>query len=70
MDTNRFFTMLSRMFFRRATNWGVRKGIDMAAGKGKPAAQMSTQERDMARKGRDAVKLARKSARITRRLGR
>lgn len=68
MDFNRLIAMLGRMFFRRAANWGIRKSIDMAAGKGKPAAQMTPEERQLARKGREAAKLARKAARVTRRL--
>ena len=70
MNFDSIINMISRMFLRRATNWGIRKGIDMAAGKGKPASQMSRHERDMARKGRETVKLARRAARISRRMGR
>lgn len=70
MDFNRIVTMITRMFTRRATNWGIRKGIDLAAGKGKPASKMTAQERQLASKGRQAVKLARKSARIGRKMGR
>lgn len=65
--------LLMRLFSRKATNWGVRKGTDMiarrsggttAAGKMSPAAKK--QARDM----RQAVKRARMAARVTRRMGR
>ncbi len=68
MDFNRLITTLGRMFSRRLATWGIRKGAGMAAGKGKPAAQMTREERQLARKGREAAKLARKAARVTRRL--
>jgi len=70
MNFDQIFNMFSRLVLRRAMNWGITKGIDTVAGKGKPAADMTSQERHLAHRGRDAAKMARKAARITRRLGR
>ena len=70
MNFDQIFNMISRLFVRRATSWGINKGINTVAGKGKPPGQMTEQERHLANKGRDAAKMARKAARITRRLGR
>lgn len=70
MDLNRLLNMIMNMLFRRAVNTGINKGIKHFAGKGKPAAEMTTQERAQAAKGRDMQKRARQAARITRRLGR
>ncbi|MDP2086090.1 MAG: hypothetical protein Q8K20_12890 [Gemmobacter sp.] len=70
MNFDQIINMISRMFLRRAVNWGVTKGIDTVAGKGKSRAEMTEQERHLANKGRDTAKMARKAARITRRLGR
>lgn len=70
MNLDQIFSMISRLVMRRAVNWGITKGIDTVAGKGKSAAQMTPEERHLAQKGREAAKMARKAARITRRLGR
>jgi hypothetical protein len=70
MNLDQIFSMISRLVLRRAVNWGITKGIDSVAGKGKPPAEMTPQERHLAQKGREAAKMARKAARVTRRLGR
>lgn len=70
MNFDSILNTIGRMVLRRAMNWGLTKGIDTVAGKGKPASDMTPQERHLAQKGRDAAKMARKAARITRRLGR
>ncbi|MFN3294747.1 MAG: hypothetical protein ACK4S2_12015 [Gemmobacter sp.] len=70
MNFDQIVNTISRIFLRRAVNWGLNKGIDTVAGKGKPKGQMTEAERHLANKGRETAKMARKAARITRRLGR
>lgn len=70
MDLNRIINMIVNQLIRRGTNWGINKGIDLATGKGKPKSEMTPEERALAKKGRDAAGFARKTARITRKLGR
>jgi len=67
---DRLLNMILNIFLRRVINTGINKGINHFAGKGKPAAQMTPQEREQAAKGQDLQKRARQAARITRRLGR
>lgn len=68
MDPMKLLQMLWNMILRRVLRIGVNKGIELAAGKGKPAAQMTPAERKAAKSARQAVKRARQAARITRRL--
>lgn len=68
MDLGKIVQMILNMVLRRAVNFGITKGIDAVAGKGKPAAQMTEAERKAAATSRAAVKRARQAARITRRL--
>jgi hypothetical protein len=70
MDLNGILKMISNIFVRKAVNAGINKGINLAAGKGKPEAQMTAAERSTANKARETAKLARKAARVTRRMGR
>jgi hypothetical protein len=70
MNFDSIVNTILRIFTRKAVNWGVNKGIDTVAGKGKPPGQMTHAERDMAAKARQTAKLARKAARVTRRIGR
>jgi len=71
MNLDQIINMISRMLFRRAASWGINKSINMATGKGKAPAKPGTpQEKHLSDQGRDAAKLARKAARITRRIGR
>lgn len=46
----------------------VKKGVDYAARRGKPAAQMTAKEKQQAKTGRDIAKRARQAARITRKM--
>lgn len=68
MDLNKLIQMVLNIVLRRAVNFGVNKGIDMVAGKGKAAAEMSPEEREAAARTRAAVKRARQAAKITRKL--
>lgn len=70
MNFDQIVTMISRIFLRKAVNWGLNKGIDTVAGKGKPRGQMNDSEKRLADNARHTAKMARKAARITRRLGR
>lgn len=65
--------LLSRLFARRAMNWGMRKGTDAFARRGTGAAtggKMTPAALKQAKDMRQAVKRARMAARVTRRLGR
>ena len=66
MDLNRLLNMLTRMFVRSATD----AGIDYAARKGKPEAEMTPEERAQARRARDIARRAKDMQKVTRRLWR
>ena len=66
MDLNRLLSMLTRMFVRSAT----KAGVDYAARKGKPEAEMTPDERQQARRARDMATRAQKAQRLVRRLWR
>jgi len=66
MDLNGLFNMLVKMFIRSAVNTGV----DYAARRGKPEAEMTPEERDQAKKARDLADRAREVQKVTRRLWR
>jgi hypothetical protein len=70
MNANQIINMVMRMLGRRLINGGINKGIDLAAGRGKPAAEMTPEEHAQATQARQLAKRARQAARITRRLGR
>lgn len=66
MDLNGLFNMLAKMFIRNAVNTGV----DYAARRGKPEAEMTPEEREQAQKARDLATRAREVQKVTRRLWR
>lgn len=66
MDLNRLISMLTRLFIKTAVNTGV----DHAARKGKPEADMTPEERLEAKRAKEIAKRAQQIARITRRFGR
>lgn len=70
MDLNQIVKMITNIFIRKAVNTGIKKGMSMAAGKGKPTSQVSVADQATANRARDTAKLARKAARVTRRMGR
>jgi hypothetical protein len=70
MDFNRLMNMLMRLFGRKIINYGIRKGTDIVAGKGKPGAKPTAADSQQANAARDMSKRARQAARITRRMGR
>lgn len=66
MDLNGLFRMLTRMFLNKA----VDAGINYAARRGKPEAEMTPEEREQARKGREMAQRAKEVQKVTRRLWR
>jgi hypothetical protein len=68
MNLNQIINMVTRIFVRKGVNWGINKGTQMVARRGKPAAPLA--DVTHANHARDAAKRARKAAAITRRIGR
>lgn len=66
MNLNGLFNMLAKMFIRSA----VDAGVDYAARKGKPEAEMTPEERAQAKRARDLAGRARQVQKVTRRLWR
>lgn len=66
MDLNGLFRMLTRTFLNKAVNGG----IDYAARRGKPESEMTPEEREQARKGREMAQRAKEISKVTRRLWR
>lgn len=64
MDMNGLFSMLTRMFLRKAVNTGIRH----MASKGKPRSEMTPHERQEAASAKAMADRARKATRIGRRL--
>ncbi|MBW6507169.1 MAG: hypothetical protein K0B00_10525 [Rhodobacteraceae bacterium] len=69
MGVDQIVNMVMRIFARRMINIGVKKGIDVAARRGKPEAAMTPEDREQARAAQVAAKRARQAVRIGRRLG-
>jgi hypothetical protein len=66
MNLNGLFTMLTKMFVRSA----VDAGVDYAARRGKPDAELTPEEREQARKAREMAQRAKDISKATRRLWR
>lgn len=66
MDLNGLFNMLAKMFVRSA----VDAGVDYAARKGKPEAELTPEEREQAKRARDLAARAKEIQKATRRLWR
>jgi hypothetical protein len=66
MDLNGLFNMLTKMFIRHA----VDAGVDYAARRGKPEAEMTPEEREQAKRARDLAGRAKEVQKVTRRLWR
>jgi hypothetical protein len=66
MDLNGLFRTLIRMFMGKAVN----AGIDYAARRGKPEAELTPEEREQAQKARDMAARAKEIQKVTRRLWR
>jgi hypothetical protein len=66
MNVNGLINMLTKMFIRHA----VDAGVDYAARRGKPEAEMTPEEREQARKARELAGRAKEVSKVTRRLWR
>ena len=66
MDLSGLFNMLAKMFVRSA----VDAGVDYAARKGKPEAELTPEEREQAKRARDLAARAKEIQKATRRLWR
>jgi len=69
MNANQIIRLLMRLF-RPLLNRGLTKGIDLAARRGKPEAELTPEERAQAKGATDLTKRARQMARFGRRIGR
>lgn len=72
MNLNQILNMVVKTFTRRLVNWGVNKGMDLAARRGTggaaPGAKATPVQQRQANAAREAAKRARQAAKITRRL--
>ncbi|MGL4234732.1 hypothetical protein [Tabrizicola sp.] len=66
MDLNGLLNMLTKMFIRSA----VDTGIDYAARKGKPDAELTPEEREQAQSAKNMAQRAREVSKVVRRLWR
>ncbi len=66
MNLNGLFNMLTKMLVRSA----VDAGVDYAARKGKPDAELTPEEREQAKRARDLAGRAKEIQKVTRRLWR
>ena len=66
MNLNGLFNMLAKMLVRSAMD----AGVDYAAQRGKPEAEMTPEEREQAKKARDLAARAKEVQKVTRRLWR
>ncbi len=66
MNLNGLFNMLAKMFIRNAMDVGV----DYAARRGKPDAEMTPEDREQAKTARDLAVRAKDVSKLTRRLWR
>lgn len=66
MNLNGLFNMLAKLLVRSAMD----AGIDFAARRGKPEAEMTPEEREQAKKARELAARAKDVSKVTRRLWR
>ncbi len=66
MNLNGLFNMLAKMLVRSTMD----AGVDHAARRGKPEAEMTPEEREQAKKARDLASRAKQVQKVTRRLWR
>ena len=67
---DRILQMILNAVLRQFINRGVKTGIDYAARRGKPASQMTHEERAQSQDARALAKHARQAANLARKLGR
>ena len=65
---DRIIQMILNRFLGRLVNTVVDKGIDYASRRGKPAEDMTPEELQQAREGKDMAKRAREVSKLTRRI--
>ena len=70
MNAQRLINMIVNIVTRRLINFGINKGIDLAARKGKPKDQMTAKDQKQEKDARETAKRARQAAKVTRRMGR
>jgi hypothetical protein len=70
MNLNQIVNMVMRLFLRKGVNWGINKGTQMMAKRGKSAGSGQMADHAQGAQARETAKRARKAAAITRRLGR
>ena len=75
MNANQMMNMAMRMFFRKAMNMGINKGVDMMAGKPKNSAAggaedqpMTKAERRQRRQQRQQMRQAKQAMKASRRV--
>ncbi len=66
MNANSIINMIVRMFMRR----GINAGINHFANRGRDPKEMTPEQRDQAKAGRENAKRVQQAMRATRRLGR
>ena len=67
---DRIIQMIFNAVLRQLVNRGVKTGIDYAARGGKPASQMTPQDRAQTQDAKALAKRARQAANLARKLGR
>ena len=70
MNVNQIVNMVLRMVVNRLLRRGIDAGIDRVAGKGRPAGQMTPEERRRAQAAKQGAGRARQALRLGRRIGR
>ncbi len=67
MDVNRLINMFMAIFMKKIVNLAVNKGVEYAASRGKPEAEMTDAERAQAQAGRDLADRTKQIRNATRR---
>ncbi len=67
MDLNRLINMFMSIFMKKFVNLAVNKGIEYAASRGKPEAEMTDAERAQAQAGREMADRTKQIRNATRR---
>lgn len=70
MNLKKIVTMVSRVLLLKGVHWGIKKGTQAVAKRGKTATPASPVAGGHGSPARDAAKRARKAAAVTRRIGR
>ena len=70
MDLSRIINMIINMVLRKVVGKGVDAGINYAVGRGKPAEELTPEERAQGQEAKALAKRARQAAGLARRIGR